>query len=462
MTEVYDLVIIGAGPGGYEAAVEGARNGLKVAIIEKQELGGTCLNRGCIPTKTFLHVSHLYRKSVSELNADFVDFDMENVRNNIAEVTHRLRSGIEFLMKMNKIMVYYGIGTIMEPGLVNVYSSEEHTENASLRTKYILIATGSLPAIPDLKGINSHQFMTSDDFLSLNKLPENLIIIGGGIIGTEIASIYSSLGKKAIVIEALDRILPNLDRDIGSRLQAILEKKGVVIHTNSTLCEIDETVSGRLVIKFDKAGDIQEEIADAILIATGRKACISKIIASESSEEVKNIEINNKGIVVDDNYLTNIPGIYAIGDVIGGIQLAHVASAQGRCAIAHMLGIKPRIQMQIIPICVYTDPEIGCVGMSLEEAKDKNLDVKVKKYLMNTNAISVLSNQENGFIKVMFEAKGHRILGAQMMCARATDMISQFSVAIANDLVLEDITKVMFPHPTFSEGILEVCRNNIK
>ena len=361
-------------------------------------------------------------------------------------------------MEINKIKVHNGIGTIIEPGLVNVYSTEEHIKIVSLITKYILIATGSTPVIPDLKGINSHQVMTSDVFLSGKKIPETLLILGGGIIGTEIASIYGSIGKKAIVLETLDRILPKMDRDIGNKMQAILEKRGVNIHTNSFIREVVETDTGRFVIKFVKSGEIYEEIVDALFIATGRRACIHSLTSSDSTENVKNIVIKNGNIVVDKNYLTSVPGIYAIGDVIGGMQLAHVASAEGRSAVTHMSGKNQAIQMSVIPICVYTDPEIGCVGMSFKEAKEKKLDVCEKKYLMNANGIAVLSNQENGFIKVLIEKKGHRILGAQMMCARATDMISQFGVAIANGLILEDITKVIFPHPTFSEGILEVCR----
>ena len=476
MADKFDLVVIGAGPGGYEAAVEGVQKGMKVALVENRELGGTCLNRGCIPAKTILHTAELYHELQSGpsigLTAREPVIDMEMVQKRKDEVLEQLRKGIASLMKTNRISVFYGTGTILDREHVKVALSGEKTgekaeeqpdgqkqDQVVLETGHILIATGSVPACPPIPGSSLPGVVTSDGLLDKKDLFEHLIIIGGGVIGMEFASVYSSLGHGVTVIEALDRILPTMDKEIAQNLKMIMKKRNVDIHTGAKVEEILRTEDGAgLICRYVEKDKPCEARADGILIAAGRRAYTGGLITDESSQEVKDMAMERGRIVTDETYETSVPGIYAIGDVTGGIQLAHAATAQGRNAVAHMAGENMVIRTDIVPSCVYTNPEIGCVGISADEAKARGIEAVTKKYIMSANGKSILSQQERGFIKVVADSGSHRILGAQMMCARATDMISQFAVAIANELTLEDMAKVIFPHPTFSEGILEAVR----
>lgn len=476
MADKFDLVVIGAGPGGYEAAIEGVQKGMKVALVENRELGGTCLNRGCIPAKTILHTAELYHELQSGpsigLTAREPVIDMEMVQKRKDEVLEQLRKGIASLMKTNRISVFYGTGTILDREHVKVALSGEKTgekaeeqpdgqkqDQVVLETGHILIATGSVPACPPIPGSSLPGVVTSDGLLDKKDLFEHLIIIGGGVIGMEFASVYSSLGHGVTVIEALDRILPTMDKEIAQNLKMIMKKRNVDIHTGAKVEEILRTEDGAgLICRYVEKDKPCEARADGILIAAGRKAYTGGLITDESSQEVKDMAMERGRIVTDETYETSVPGIYAIGDVTGGIQLAHAATAQGRNAVAHMAGENMVIRTDIVPSCVYTNPEIGCVGISADEAKARGIEAVTKKYIMSANGKSILSQQERGFIKVVADSDSHRILGAQMMCARATDMISQFAVAIANELTLEDMAKVIFPHPTFSEGILEAVR----
>ena len=476
MADKFDLVVIGAGPGGYEAAVEGVQKGMKVALVENRELGGTCLNRGCIPAKTILHTAELYHELQSGpsigLTAREPVIDMEMVQKRKDEVLEQLRKGIASLMKTNRISVFYGTGTILDREHVKVALSGEKTgekaeeqpdgqkqDQVVLETGHILIATGSVPACPPIPGSSLPGVVTSDGLLDKKDLFEHLIIIGGGVIGMEFASVYSSLGHGVTVIEALDRILPTMDKEIAQNLKMIMKKRNVDIHTGAKVEEILQTEDGAgLICRYVEKDKPCEARADGILIAAGRRAYTGGLITDESSQEVKDMAMERGRIVTDETYETSVPGIYAIGDVTGGIQLAHAATAQGRNAVAHMAGENMVIRTDIVPSCVYTNPEIGCVGISADEAKARGIEAVTKKYIMSANGKSILSQQERGFIKVVADSDSHRILGAQMMCARATDMISQFAVAIANELTLEDMAKVIFPHPTFSEGILEAVR----
>lgn len=472
MADRVNLVVIGAGPGGYEAAIEGAKRGMKVALVENRELGGTCLNRGCIPTKTILHTAELYHELQSGpsigLHLSGASVDMKAVQKRKAEVLEQLQKGIASLMKMNKISVYNGTGTILDAGRVKVQPSinghkDGHKDGqetaALLETDHILIATGSVPSCPPIPGADLPGVVTSDGLLDQKDMFHHLIIIGGGVIGMEFASIYSFLGHKVTVIEALDRILPGMDKEIAQNLKMILKKRGVDIHTGARVEEIARAEDGEdLVCCYVEKDKLYEARADGILIATGRKAFTEGLMTEDSSPEIRAMKMDLGRIVIDGHYETSVPGIYAIGDVTGGIQLAHAATAQGRNAAAHMAGMEMAIRTDIVPCCVYTSPEIGCVGISADDAKERGIPVITKKYLMSGNGKSLLSQQERGFIKVVAEEQSHRILGAQMMCARATDMISQFAAAIVSGMTMEDVARVIFPHPTFSEGILEAVR----
>ena len=457
MADRYDLIVIGAGPGGYEAAIEAAKSGMKTALIERRELGGTCLNRGCIPTKTLLHTAELYREvrgaSTIGLEAENLRCDMAQLQARKNAVVEQLRGGIASLMKANKVTVIQGSASIVDSGRVRI-----EPEGTELETEHILIATGSTPAVPPIPGADLPGVVTSDELLDCDALPQSLVIIGGGVIGMEFASVFSALGCRVTVIEALERILANMDKEISQNLKMIMKKRGVDIHASAMVQEIAADPEGGLICRYAEKDKPAQAQGGLVLIATGRRACTEGLFAADASEAVTSMAMERGRIQVNGRFETSVPGIYAIGDVTGGIQLAHAATAQWRNAVAAMAGKEPSIDLSVIPGCVYTDPEIGCAGITADEAKAAGLEIISRKYVMGANGKSVLSGQERGFIKIVAASDTHRILGAQMMCARATDMISQFSAAIVNGLTLEDLARVVFPHPTFSEAIGEAAR----
>ncbi len=453
MDHQYKVVIIGGGPAGYEAAIESAKLGMKTAMIEARELGGTCLNRGCIPTKTILHSVDLYaemKKSVEiGIHAGEVTYSMEEIQNRKEEVLTQLRTGIQALMKKNKVTVFRGKGTILDANHVQVSGEEMIVLDA----ENILIATGSVPTVPPIPGIQLHDVLTSDELLDKKEVYPSLTIIGGGVIGMEFAAIYSELGCKVTVIEFLDCILANMDKEISQSLKMLLKKKGVEILTGSRVEEIVEGEDGTLICRYTEKEQMKEVASDGILVAVGRRTNTEGLFADGFT-----LEMERGRILVNENYQTSIPNIYAAGDVIGGIMLAHAATAEAINAIMHIAGEKPLFDVSQIPGCVYTNPEIASVGISADDAKKSGLSVISKKYPMSANGKSLLSNQERGFIKIVADAENHKILGAQLMCARATDMVSQFATAIVNGMTIEQMKSVIYPHPTFSEGISEVLR----
>ena len=461
--EKFDLIIIGGGPGGYEAALEASKlYGMKTALVENRELGGTCLNRGCIPTKTLLHTAELlsdlknHGETIGLTGFEDTSVDMAKLHDRKNEVVSQLVSGVESLMKAGKITVFKGLGTILERGKVRVALNDGGTED--LETDNILIATGSVPSRPPIPGSDSKLVVTSDELLDLDHPVSELIIIGGGVIGCEFASVFSALGTKVTIVEALPGIIANLDKELGRSLTMIFKKsRGIDVHTGAMVTGIEEE-NGKAVCVFTEKDQECRIAGDLILMSIGRRANTEGLISEESSDEIKGLETDRGKIIVNERFETNIPGLYAIGDVIGGIQLAHVATAEGRNAVAFMNGALPAADLAVIPSCIYTSPEIAACGITADEAKEQGLDVVSKKYPMYANGKTVLSLQERGFIKVIADKETGRILGAQMMCARATDMISQFSQAIVNGLTLEDVAHVIFPHPTFSEGIGEAVR----
>ncbi len=447
----YDLIIIGAGPGGYEAALEAADKGMKVALIEKDKLGGTCLNRGCVPTKTLMHTADIARelKDAAKFGVNVSDYavDAAKMQERKTEVLDTLRSGIAAMMKKGKVDVIEGIGVIEGTGKVRV-------GDEVLEAKNIMIATGSKTFVPPIEGIDTPGVVTSDVLLDkADGIYEHLVIVGGGVIGMEFASLYAALGTKVTIIEALERVLAPLDKEISQNVKMIGKKRGMDIHAKAMVEKFEPAADGKVITYYREKDELQSVESDGVLVCIGRRACTDGLFA-----EGVEVEMNRDKIVVNDKYETSIPGVYAIGDVIGGIQLAHTATAEGRNAVAIMNGEEPTINMNVVPSCVYTNPEIATVGITADEAKAAGQAVITKKFIMSANGKSVLSDQERGFIKVVADAESRKILGAQMMCARATDMIGEFAIAISNELTLDDIADTIHPHPTFVEGINEAVR----
>ena len=442
----YQLLVIGAGPGGYVAALKAAKLGLKTAIVEGRDVGGTCLNRGCIPTKALLHTAEVYTQAKEGaflgVNAEGISVDFAAAQRRKNEVTEKLRLGIEGLFKQKKVDLLRGIGTILAPGKVSV-DGKEYTAD------HILIATGSVPARPPIPGLE--HALTSDDLLEgEGRMFSSLVIIGGGVIGVELASVYNALGCHVTILEAMDRILPNMDREICQNLTMILKKRGVEIYPSSMVSAVEKMEDGTLSVRYTNKGTENTAQGEAVLCAIGRRANTAGLFGEGFS-----LDMERGRILTDENFQTSVPGIYAIGDVTAKIQLAHVASAQGTACVEKLAGNAAPTDLALIPSCIYTSPEIACIGITADEAKAAGRSVKVGKFVMFANGKTVISNGERGFIKIVADAESGVVLGAQLMCERATDMISQLTTAVANGLTAEQLLAVVRPHPTFEEGIGE-------
>ena len=443
----YQLLVIGAGPGGYVAALRAAKLGLKTAIVENRQVGGTCLNRGCIPTKALLHTAEVYTQAKEGaflgVNAGDISVDFAAAHRRKAEVTEKLRAGIEGLFKQKKVDLLCGTGTIVAPGQVSV-------DGTTYTADHILIATGSVPARPPIPGLE--HALTSDDLLEggEQRLFSSLIIIGGGVIGVELASVYSALGCHVTILEAMDRILPNMDREICQNLTMILKKRGVEVYPSSMVSAVEKTEDGTLSVHYTNKGEEKAAQGEAVLCAIGRRPNTAGLFG-----EGFTVEMERGRILTDENFQTSVPGIYAVGDVAARIQLAHVASAQGTACVEKLAGKTSPANLALIPSCIYTSPEIACIGITADEAKAAGRAVKVGKFVMFANGKTVIAGGERGFIKIVADAETGTVLGAQLMCERATDMISQLTVAVANGLTAEQLQAAVRPHPTFEEGVGE-------
>ncbi len=444
----FDLAVIGAGPGGYETALAAAGS-MRVALVEKDALGGTCLNRGCIPTKSLLHAAELLQairqSSLFGIEAGAPSYDFSALFARKEQVIRQLRDGIALRMKQRKVTLLQGTGTIADVHTVRVRGGEDTV----IRAERILIATGSRPVLPPIPGIACPHVETSDTLLEKSDgIYPRLLIIGGGVIGVEFASVFSALGSEVTIVEALPRLLGSMDREISQSVKMLFRKRGIQALCGTRVQEIREDGAGLRCVCVQGENPL-ELAADGILVCVGRRPCTEGLF-----EEGFSLAQEKGRILTDAHFGTSCPGIYAIGDVTGGMMLAHAASAQGRCALAHMLGKTPPASL-VIPACVYTDPEIAAVGLTQEEAAEKGLQADSRKYPMSANGKSLLSGQERGFIKVVYEKDSHRLLGAHLMCARASDLISEMTQALVRGSTLEEMAAVVRPHPTFSEGISE-------
>lgn len=453
----YQLIVIGAGPGGYEAAIRAAQLGLTTALIERREVGGTCLNRGCIPTKAMLHSAQLYREAANfelfGLHTENTSFDWAKVHQRKNDVVVKLRTGIEQLIKANKIDFFNNSASILGKNDVQLDQGEV------IRGENILIATGSVPARPPIPGLDLPNVVTSDEllddphFTQSDSLAREILIIGGGVIGVEFASVFSSFGCHVTIVEAMERILPTMDREISQSLNMVLKKRGVSIHTGAMVEKLEQDENG-LVCHFTEKGKAQAVPAQQVLVAIGRRPNTQGLFA-----EGFEVACERGRIVTDENFRTSVDSIYAIGDVTSKIQLAHMASAQGICAVHTIAGQKSPIDLRYVPGCIYTDPEIASVGITEEEAKQQGIPVKKGKFLMTGNGRSLIDEQERGFIKVLAHQETDVILGAQLMCSRATDIVAELATAIVNGLTCAQLASVIRPHPTFCEGVTEAVED---
>ena len=446
MSYDYQVAVLGGGPGGYECAIRCAQLGLKTALIEARELGGTCLNRGCIPTKALLHGAEVYAEakagSAFGLILDGLTLDYPKLAAYKDEKVKRLVSGIEALEKANGVDVIRGFGVLAGPHAMNV---------GERRISYdkLILAMGSAPARPPVPGMDTAY--TSDEVLAATMLPSGAVIIGGGVIGMEFATLFASLGKKVTIVEMMPEILPGCIPEITSKLKAALKKKGVEFILGARVTEV---VKGRTV-RFEKDGKADERTSGTVIVCAGRRP-----MTRDCGLESIGLQTDRRGFIeVDDHLRTAVADVYAIGDITGKIQLAHVASAQGMVAAANCAGKDQAMRYDIVPACLYTSPEVAYVGLSEEAAKQQGYETVTGSFNVAANGRSMVMNESTGLIKLVADKATGRILGGQIMAPRATDMIAEVAAVMAHGGTFESLSDVIHPHPTVSEIIAEAAHD---
>ncbi|MHB9946644.1 dihydrolipoyl dehydrogenase [Clostridium botulinum] len=448
------LVVIGGGPGGYVAAIRGAQLGAEVTLIEKEKLGGTCLNIGCIPTKVLLHSSELLNEIKEartlgiEVNNE-VKINWTQLQNRKNTVVNTLVSGVSSLLEHNKVKVING--TAAFEGKSSIKVTKDQGESGNIQFDNVIISSGSVPFIPPIEGRELEGVIDSTGALSLDSIPKSMVIIGGGVIGIEFANIFNSLGCKVTVIEMLPYILPPVDREISEILKEKLKKDGINIYNNCKVTKIENN-NENLNVSFEEDNDKLNIEAQKVLIAVGRRANIGNL-----NLESTGVSTEKGCILVNDNMETNIKGIYAIGDCTGKNMLAHVASDQGIIAVENIMGKNKKMDYKTVPACVYTKPELASVGLTEEQAKQKGVDYKVGKFPLIYNGKSLIMNDTEGFIKIIADKKYEEILGVHILGPRATDLITEAALALRLEATLEEIITTVHAHPTIGEAMKEAA-----
>lgn len=445
------ITVIGGGPGGYVAAIRAAQLGAEVTLIEKSHIGGTCLNEGCIPTKALLHSAEIYEEAKNGESAGVIaepKLDFTKVMENKGAVVDRLVGGVKTLLRANGVKVIEGEASFVDKTKVKVVTKDGEQEVTS--DKFI-IAVGSVPAVVPIEGINSPQCIDSTGALSLEALPKSMAVIGGGVIGVEMATAYSAFGTKVTIIEMLPRLLMNIDADAVGIIAKSLEEKGVDIMTSTKVVSVADK-GATAVVKVEKDGKELEVEAEKVLVCIGRKSATASL-----NLEAAGIEAERGVIKVNDHMETNVRNIYAIGDCTGGVMLAHVASMQGETAAENAMGEDSRYDGKTNPACVYTSPETASVGYTEEAAKKEGISYTVGMFDLGGNGKSIIMNGGKGFVKIIAHSRSKKILGMQIIGPRATDLIAEGALAISVNAGIEDIIKTIHAHPTVSEAVREAA-----
>jgi len=454
---MYDLIVIGSGPGGYVAAIRGAQLGLKTAIVEKYPtLGGTCLNVGCIPSKALLDSSEHYHNAAHSFQSHGIELkslkvNLKQMINRKGEVVKQNVDGIAYLMKKNKIDVYQGVGSFVDANRVKV-SAEDGTSK-EITGKHIIIATGSKPSSLPFISLDKERVITSTEALNLTEIPKHLIVIGGGVIGLELGSVYARIGAKVSVVEFMDSLIPTMDRSMGKELQKSMKKLGVEFYLKHKVSGVDRKGKEVSVKAENSNGETVELKGDYVLVCIGRKPYTEGLNA-----EAAGVKITDRGQVeVDEHLKTTADNIYAIGDVVKGAMLAHKAEEEGVFVVEQLVGQKPHVNYLLIPNVVYTWPEVAAVGYTEEQLKEKGVNYKIGKFPFMASGRARASGDVDGLVKVLADAKTDEILGVHMIGPRTADMIAEAVVAMEFRASAEDIARMSHAHPTYTEVFREAC-----
>lgn len=440
----YDIIVVGGGPAGYYAAIRGAQLGGKIAIVEKSEFGGTCLNVGCIPTKTYLKnaeildgIKHAAGRGINLASTNYT-IDMDKTVDFKNSVVKKLTSGVSGLLRANKVKMYNGLGQVNPDKTVTIGSE-------TIKGRNIILATGSKVSRINIPGIDSKFVLTSDDILDLREMPKSLAVMGGGVVGIELGLVWASYGVDVTVIEMADRIIPAMDKEVSTELQKILSKKGMKIKTSVGVSEIVEE-NNQLTLKLNNG---EEVVAEKALLSIGR-------VPQMNGLENLNLEMDRNRIKVNDYQETSIPGIYAPGDVNGTKMLAHAAYRMGEVAAENaMRGNTRKANLQFTPAAVYTHPEVAMVGITEEDARAKYGDILIGKNSFTGNGRAIASNEDQGFVKVIADAKFHEILGVHIVGPAAAEMINEAATIMESELTVDELLLSIHGHPTFSEVMYE-------
>ncbi|WP_434654288.1 dihydrolipoyl dehydrogenase [Thermoanaerobacterium thermosaccharolyticum] len=448
----YDLAVIGGGPGGYVAAIKAAKKGAKVALFEKDKLGGTCLNRGCIPTKAYARVAEVYdiikRADEFGLSVDVKSFDYKKVVERKDNIVNELVSGINTLLKANGVDLY------SEEAKIDKDKNILFGEN-KIKAKNIIIATGSEPAELPIEGVKSENVINSNDILEITALPESMCVIGGGVIGMEFAFIMNQFGVEVSVVEMMPNILPSLDREVSNVIKSEARKKGIKVYTSSKVEKIFDEENGGSIVTISKNNETKCIYADKVFISIGRKLNTDVGPISEL------LEFDGKAIKVDEYLRTNVDNVYAIGDVTNKMMLAHVASAQGEAAVDNIFGGNVALDYTKIPAAVFTEPEIGYFGFTEEEAREKFKNIKVGKFYFAANGRAKTYGETKGFVKIIAD-ENDEIVGAWVVGSDASEIAQIISTSRQSGANAEELKKAIYTHPTRSETIMEAVKDIFK
>ena len=441
---MYDICIIGGGPGGYVAAIRAARQGAKVCLIERDALGGTCLNRGCIPTKTLLQTAHFYSAcremeafGVSPGGAAHLDWKKAMANKDARVAT--LVQGVTGLLRRHKVDVIRGEGHFTDPAHVSV-------NGQVVESKYFILATGSAPIRPPVSGMDLPGVLTSDEALFLEKLPASVTLLGGGVIGLELGQLFHTLGTAVTIVELEDRLIPRFDAEVSDHIGKSVRKRGIEVLTSSRITQ----VKPGLTVSIETPSGPLERTSELVLAVAGRRP--ETALAAELG-----LELHGRAVAVDEHLRTSIPHIYAIGDVTGIGMLAHSASHQGIHAVDHALGVLGRSGKGYIPSCVYTTPELASVGMTEEEARNAHDDIMVGRFPFSASGRALSAGQTEGFVKVIARAKHHELLGVHIVGPSATELIAEATLALELECTAEELMDTIHAHPTLSESLMEAA-----